>query len=457
MRLNTNPSTELRARNQILMTKYRERRLPSCELRATSYENMRYLIIIIITLAIHAAPRAEVKKSAATALPVMDMPLGAKAVAMGEAFSALADDNSAVYWNPAGLRRQIYPRVTLGHNKWFMDASYQELSASLPLRALALGGQFSYVGAGAFERRDEFGARQAGMINPYQFGGALAVARGVGPVSLGVAFKGYRQVIAAYSIAGGAVDLGALCELGETRLSLVVNNLGVATGGYSLPLSFRLGGVRLFHFGAVDLCLSADSKFSGTGASQLHGGGELGLRDVFFFRLGGRLDLANTSLGDFVRPSGGIGLKYDRFLIDYAIAPYGDLGSTHRLSLSFEIRRATLRPEERIVPGLPGPPTRSATTGEQAARPTVDSAVALFEQGLAHEREEDLINAAAKYAASLEIDNTNREAWKRLAHIYYYYRMSDKARTCLQAALRLDPADAEAIKLWRQLSDKQWK
>jgi len=54
---------------------------------------------------------------------------GARAAGMGEAFVALADDASAVFWNPAGLAFQQGREVTLMHSNWLpqlvSDMSYE--------------------------------------------------------------------------------------------------------------------------------------------------------------------------------------------------------------------------------------------------------------------------------------------------------------------------------------------
>jgi hypothetical protein len=48
---------------------------------------------------------------------------GARAAAMGEAFVALADDATAVFWNPAGLAYQKGREITLMHANWLPQFS----------------------------------------------------------------------------------------------------------------------------------------------------------------------------------------------------------------------------------------------------------------------------------------------------------------------------------------------
>ena len=47
----------------------------------------------------------EVTKVGTTAAKFLSIPVGARAVGMGGAFVAVADDASSLYWNPAGIAR----------------------------------------------------------------------------------------------------------------------------------------------------------------------------------------------------------------------------------------------------------------------------------------------------------------------------------------------------------------
>lgn len=55
--------------------------------------------------------------------------VGSKATALGGAFRALADDGSAMYWNPAGLAFQDENSVSLGGTFILPSASWEPTSA----------------------------------------------------------------------------------------------------------------------------------------------------------------------------------------------------------------------------------------------------------------------------------------------------------------------------------------
>ena len=66
------------------------------------------ICLILINLVLFAQQtnfESNVSKRGTTAAPFMNISQGARATAMGSAFVAVADDPSAIFWNPAGLSR----------------------------------------------------------------------------------------------------------------------------------------------------------------------------------------------------------------------------------------------------------------------------------------------------------------------------------------------------------------
>src|SRR5258708_3071626 len=59
--------------------------------------------------------------------------VGARSAAMGGAFSALADDISALYWNPAGIARLKGDNVSATYTAWFGGINHNFIGAVLPI------------------------------------------------------------------------------------------------------------------------------------------------------------------------------------------------------------------------------------------------------------------------------------------------------------------------------------
>jgi len=96
------------------------------------------------------------------------MGAGARAAAMGDAFSAIADDVTATYWNPAGLGQIETPQMSLMQNSALIDTQYQYLAAAMPFRGKGLGISLYRLDHGSIDRytandvRD--GSYQAGSM-----------------------------------------------------------------------------------------------------------------------------------------------------------------------------------------------------------------------------------------------------------------------------------------------------
>ncbi len=81
-----------------------------------------FLLVVgmLITLQVALAGGTKVRKFAGEFLSIG---VGGRALGLGGAFVALANDVTAGYWNPAGLAQVNYPEFTLMHDERFVKAS----------------------------------------------------------------------------------------------------------------------------------------------------------------------------------------------------------------------------------------------------------------------------------------------------------------------------------------------
>src|SRR5690349_8398397 len=75
---------------------------------------------------------------------ILSLPVGARAIAMGEAFAAQADDSSSLYWNPAGMALMNQSEASFMYNRFFNDLSFQNASVAVPVDNGGLGAALSY-------------------------------------------------------------------------------------------------------------------------------------------------------------------------------------------------------------------------------------------------------------------------------------------------------------------------
>src|ERR1041385_6463516 len=92
----------------------------------TSYRLFFILIFLMPSLPLHAFTGTE-------GASFLELPVGARPAAMGQAYSMLAEDAYAPTWNPAGLSFLDGPQVAGMHMLYLESSSYEYGSFVCPL------------------------------------------------------------------------------------------------------------------------------------------------------------------------------------------------------------------------------------------------------------------------------------------------------------------------------------
>jgi hypothetical protein len=99
-----------------------------------------------------------VSSNAALVTPLSALGASARADAMGDAFTGLADDDSALFFNSAGLSNLPNARISLNHNSYLGSTFEETLLVGLPAGELGgFAGTLQYVFWGALDARDSSG------------------------------------------------------------------------------------------------------------------------------------------------------------------------------------------------------------------------------------------------------------------------------------------------------------
>jgi hypothetical protein len=312
---------------------------------------MSRLPFALAALLLAAPVRAADFTSAAqgtTAAEFLELGVGARAVGMGEAYSAVADEASALYWNPAALTAIPGRSVTLMHAPYIASSyfDYGAYGQNLGARG-AFGASFQYFSAGSLIQEDAAG-NDGGSITPYDLAVTLGYAYKFADAgaslldgfSAGVGVK-YVQSKILSSAQTGAVDLGLLSPTyfdGRLNLAFTVTNLGGTLKfdqeNENLPLVVRLGSsYRILDHWIGSLDFSAprnDNPYVALGTEYqflTHGPWKAAARAGFNSQTVGSID-------GFTGISFGAGVGYDRLTMDYAIVPLGGVGQSQRISLT---------------------------------------------------------------------------------------------------------------------------
>lgn len=103
--------------------------------------NMFVLLMMLTTFSFGQSFISDVSKKGTTAATFLSIGQGTRATGMGSAFVALADDPSALYWNPAGITKVKGAGLLVDHTAWIADVDYNFLAVTYNL------GDFGTIGA----------------------------------------------------------------------------------------------------------------------------------------------------------------------------------------------------------------------------------------------------------------------------------------------------------------------
>ncbi|MBU0672235.1 MAG: PorV/PorQ family protein [Candidatus Margulisbacteria bacterium] len=260
---------------------------------------------------------------------------GVRAPAMGEAFTAVADDASAIYWNPAGIAKLDSPEISMSYNMWLQSTSYSTVHYVHPiLPGHTLGASIFYLNYGNIMETTATSRTGTGRIfSPSGSVATISYASNINDsLSLGANLKVLGQSIDMYQENGTAVDLGLLLKNPRGMdIGLVAQNLGVMNGS-SLPQTWKLGVSKKLlddkMLIALDIGAPTDNK------TIVSLGCEYQLNQLLKLRAGYNTKSEEGAGGNLGM---GLGLNLSRFSVDYTYAPYGELGSAHRVGLRFKL------------------------------------------------------------------------------------------------------------------------
>ncbi len=276
-----------------------------------------------------------------------DLGFGARAIGIGQAFTALANDPTAMFWNPAGLEYIDQQSATIFHTTLFDGVQYDFLGYVYPTLNLgSFGVGIARIGATGFVGKD---ALQNATTNfsrdEYQafFSYAKKLPYNITPgITVRWIRNGWNNLQE-----GDLVDVGVGADLGlmyrpgwigsaliqDWSFGLKVHNLfapQINEGDRidKFPLSTKIGVLKKIRFGqAGSINVMFDLNQSQNRDLKFHFGSEYSFQEMGTIRFG-----YNGATLAF-----GAGAKYDMFEIDYGygMMEYSDIFSAaHRVSIT---------------------------------------------------------------------------------------------------------------------------
>ncbi len=286
-----------------------------------------------------------------TGADFLKIPTSARPISLGNAYTALASGVDSIDRNVAGLGRGP-AALAVSHQQIFGDNSLDYLAASWPGRtpsSFAWGLAVSRLSYADQERRG-VDRSVSGSFGASDMSVGLSMARNLGSMQLGTQLKVIRQDLAGFSASGVAADVGLMTRTPLPRLSMgfAVRNIGpemkFISENYHLPLTITAGAAyRMIRPLTLVLDIQ-NSPYSGQTTAAL--GFEFSAVNNVTLRAGYLNKIVQAvnnrqasetnrgNFGGFGGLAGGIGFKLGQFSIDYAISPFGELGTNHVFTLT---------------------------------------------------------------------------------------------------------------------------
>lgn len=296
----------------------------------------RFRIVMIgLMTAVIAGTSLQAANSGGTT-PLFSFGAGGRGLGMGGANVALANDASAIFWNPATLTNLQDRSLSFMHLPLPEGTNYDFAAFGWPTVDY---GTFS-VGAfllttGDIERRDESG-RLLGNFSANQQMFLIGYGKQINRfLALGATLKLYGQSFDNSSAFGAGGDFGlkiALSEkiaLGLNAQNIVSPSIRIDRDEETLPITFKAGaGVMLpISEGRHILSLEVDLDKTENIDPVFHAGGEFAFLNRYFLRAGYDVDQVNL----------GAGLRVGFAQIGYTFRTQDYFEAQHRISLDITL------------------------------------------------------------------------------------------------------------------------
>lgn len=302
--------------------------------------------------------------------------VGARASGMGETFVGVADDVHSIYWNPAGLGQISRSQLSAMHTEWLAGVRYEWVGFAQSLGKWAtIATDVAYVHTGDIIRTVELDVGRyatdgvfdyrnlayriavgSGKYKHLRFGAAFHV------LQQSVVFDKTKQRMPTREIQSIGVSVGVLYDMPikNLRIGATIQNLGGGVKGFyrqehkeAQTHIIRIGGAYEIQIKPPEselieaeieagqtvktptnrIILATDLNIPNDSSVYVNAGLEYTLKNGFSVRFGYR---ARREVDFLSRFSGGFGYATSAYNVDYAFVPFGDVGNTHRVSLTLK-------------------------------------------------------------------------------------------------------------------------
>ncbi len=303
----------------------------------------RYYLAFLIILLLPGLVYGQAKVATAGA-QFLEIGISARAVGMGESFISIADDASALYYNPAGLTQVYEKQFMFTHIDYAADMNFEFGGVVLPMWSLGgvIGFGIYMLDAGTMkETTYEYAEGTGRTFGAKEYAISASYARSLTDhFSVGLTFKIIDQLYEEQRATGWAADVGTTYDTGYRgfRISMVISNFGpdmrFITEEHPLPINFKFGAA----FNVIEsemhrTTFSMEGSHPSDNLEKYSAGLEYNFNEMFSLRVGHKfqVDAGGFSAG------AGIHLPVSDWdiTLDYGYFDFGVLESVHRFTVGF--------------------------------------------------------------------------------------------------------------------------
>ncbi len=327
---------------------------------------------LIWSALVAAAFAQNVSKVGTTAAPFLNVGMGARAIGMGGAFVSMANDATALFWNPAGIALMPGSEAVFNHSEWIADINFDFAGVALNLGNAGSFGFFgNFMSIGEMDVTSELYPEGTGQrFNAGSYTMGVTYARSLTDrFAIGANVKYVHEYILNSGANGIALDIGTVftTQFRGLRIGASISNFGtkmrmsgrdllvqhdndplragsnerinadLATDSYELPLYLRVGLSYnvLQDFKQHALWVAVDAVHPSDNVEMVNVGGEYTYMNTFSLR-GGYASLFAKDAEQGLTM--GAGLRYGfagnmALKVDYAYESFGRFDYIQKFTL----------------------------------------------------------------------------------------------------------------------------
>ena len=292
------------------------------------------LLILLSTISVYS------QSAGNTGLSFLKYGFGARNIAMGDAGTALSNDLTGLFYNPAKLALTDKSEVLFMHNQWIQDVSSEVIGANTVIWGIPFAVGFNVTSIDGIEYREIPGEPITEFDANYFYGSLSTGFFVTDEISFGAGIKYLYEGLLNDEATGFGFDFGLnyLLPYKGLTASAVVKNIGSMSAlrneETKLPAELRIGTAYTYSL--------EDSKFDFTGGAEFQKyldnednhfnfGGEVLYNKLIAARAGFQTGYESRGF------TAGIGLMWGNLKFDYAFLPFSlGLGNANLFSLQFK-------------------------------------------------------------------------------------------------------------------------